>query len=255
MRIPVRAKVRRIEQAHTVSVFGTLNLDLWEVISWCLRKANATWFEKKFDNLKWLDLIIKLRKPSAEHQFSYLYEQLAARFWEVSNGKFAIKQSFKDKLNAISSPYAAATLILNEFFEACNDLTMSWQPPFECIEQKREVSDKLIVKKLNETMKQQVDVKPTEEESYEDENWETFVVNEFASKEEVEKDIAEQEAILDDIYEEPNVPTEYVQPVKKEKPQVNIPQTTTTIPWMWIPGYTGSYTGEMNAMERALYGN
>jgi hypothetical protein len=32
------------------------------------------------------------------------------------------------------------------------------------------VSDKLIVKKLNETMKQQVDVKPTEEESYEDEN-------------------------------------------------------------------------------------
>jgi hypothetical protein len=24
---------------------------------------------------------------------------------------------------------------------------------------------------------------------------------------------------------------------------------------MWIPGYTGSYTGEMNAMERALYGN
>lgn len=250
MRIPVRAKVRRIEQAHTVSVFWTLNLDLWEVISWCLRKANATWFEKKFDSLKWLDLIIKLRKPSAEHQFSYLYEQLAARFWEVSWWKFVIKQSFKDKLSSVSSPYAAATLILNEFFEACNDLTQSWQPPFECIEQKREISDKAVVRKLNETMKKQEE---PSQESYIDETWEEFVVNEFASKEEVERDNAEQQAILDDVYEEPNVPNDYIPPVKKTQ-QVNIPATTTTMPMQWIPWYTGSYTKEMDAMEVALYG-
>ncbi len=223
MRIPVRAKIRRIEQAHTISVFWTLNLDLSEVVSWCLRKASLIWFEKKFDSLKWMDLIIKLRKPSAEHQFSYLYEQLADRFWEQVWGKFVIKKSFKDKLASISSPYSAATLILNEFFEACNDLTQAWQPPFECIEQKREISDKDVVRKLNETMKKQ-EILIDEEE-----------VDEVATQEEINRSNLEDETILNELYEQPT-------------------QEISTIPSWWIPWFSGkSYTNEMEMMENSLY--
>jgi hypothetical protein len=36
----------------------------------------------KAESLKGYELVVKLRKPSAEHQFSYLYEQLANRFGE-----------------------------------------------------------------------------------------------------------------------------------------------------------------------------
>lgn len=144
MRIPVRASIRKIEQAHTVSVFGTLNLDLWQIIKWCLRRLKLTWFDKKFESLKSNDLVIKLRKPSAEHQFSFLYEEIAARFGEIKDWKFVLKKEFKDKLASINNPYSASTFILNEFFESCDSLTKKWQAPFECIDQKRTSADRLV---------------------------------------------------------------------------------------------------------------
>lgn len=148
MRIPVRASIRRIEQAHTVSVFGTLNLDLWQIIKGGLRRLKLTWFDKKFEPLYSNDLVIKLRKPSAEHQFSYLYEEIAARFWEVKDWKFVLKKEFKDKLSNINNPYSASTFILNEFFESCDSLTKKWQAPFECIDQKRTSVDRSVAKNI-----------------------------------------------------------------------------------------------------------
>lgn len=142
MRLPVKARIERIEQAHTVSVFWTLNVNLWEIVRWGLRKTRVKTRKWDLDKLKSYELLVRLRKPSANHQFSYLYEQLAKRFWEMDGDWFVLKDEYKDKFDKMSSPYTAATFILNEFFEACDDLTRSGEAPFDCIDKKRTQRDR-----------------------------------------------------------------------------------------------------------------
>jgi len=273
MRIPVKAQIRRIEQANTLTVFWTLNLNLSDVIVGSLRRIKATWLERKFESLKWYDLVVKLRKPTAEHQFSYLYEQLVKRFGENVDWRFVLKESVKSALMNIQSPYTWATFILNEFFNACDDLTQQWQPPFECIEQKREIKERIV--KVADTPKQIVektpiveaneptitdnkktsDIEKKQPQEAEVEN-EEFVVSTPATEDEIKEMVQNYTDIMDDLYINAGEDEPATQPsVKTEKVNKKDIQTLGTgILWSWIPWYTGSYIDAMENREIWLYG-
>ncbi len=149
MKIPVRTQIKKIWQASTITVLWTFHLPLGDLSKFILQKVSdkvpsaRQQIKLESDKMKAYELVIKMKKPSADHPFTYIYEKIVNRFgkdWEPTK----INQYIEDRISKSKTPHSLATLFINEFLEACEELTQSWIPPFEAIEQKKTIIDKVV---------------------------------------------------------------------------------------------------------------